>query len=70
MKRLYTINVPGRNQTWGWYRWGTPEHAADWRADGLEVFEVVNTIPAWIVQFGLTRLWVALEDFLLGRWWR
>ncbi|GIW32420.1 MAG: hypothetical protein KatS3mg071_2594 [Meiothermus sp.] len=65
--RLYQLEVRGQHKTWGWYRWGTPEHAADWRADGLEVTEVLNVIPTWVVRLGLTRLWVRLEDFLLGR---
>ncbi len=65
--RLYQLEVRGQHKTWGWYRWGTPEHAADWRADGLEVNEVLNVIPVWVVRLGLARLWVRLEDFFLGR---
>ncbi|GEM81907.1 hypothetical protein [Meiothermus hypogaeus] len=70
MKRLYTIEVQGRHHSWGWYAWGTPQDVADWRADGLEVFEVLNVIPDWVVRLGLTRIWVAVEDLLVGRWGR
>ena len=33
----------------------------DWRADGLDVTEVVNVIPAWVPR-GLVSGWCALQD--------
>ena len=35
---------------------------ADWRADGLEIDEIVNVIPEWAVAAGLLRPWVQVQD--------
>lgn len=62
MKRKFIMNQPGKQYVWGFVIWGTEADAAEWRADGLEVFELANTIPAWVVSLGLTRVWIALQD--------
>lgn len=67
MQRLYSVTVRGKNSEWCWYRHGTPEHAADWRADGLEVVEIVNEGPGWVIGFGLLKPWCWLQDLLSGR---
>jgi len=36
---------------------------ADWRADGLDVDEVLDVIPAWLPAF-LIRPWCWIEDRL------
>jgi hypothetical protein len=36
----------------------------------LYTIEVLNVIPDWVVRRGLARIWVAVEDALLGRWGR
>lgn len=40
------------------------------RADGIEVVQVVNTIPAWVADMGLGHVWCAIEDIwsLPSRW--
>ena len=43
---------------------GTPEHAADWRADGLDVVEIEYTIPEWVVAAGLVKPWVFGVDII------
>lgn len=68
MKQPIQIIVRGKRHTWGFTFEGDPKHLADWRADGLQVYEVCNTIPAWAVDFGLLRLWVAVQD--AWRWMR
>jgi len=36
---------------------GTPHHALAWKLAGIDVAEIVNEIPAWVNEIGLTRLW-------------
>lgn len=61
MKR-YSLKLRGKRGTWIFPIVAKPEHVKDWRADGLEVDEVVNTIPDWVVGLGLTRVWVWMQD--------
>ena len=53
-----TLFVKGKHKRWSFRVTGTPQHLADWRADGLEVDEVVNTIPTWAP----CRLWCWAQD--------
>lgn len=57
----YTITIRGKWKTWSFPVSGTPEYAAQWRADGLEIDELVHTIPARAVYMGLLRPWCALQ---------
>jgi hypothetical protein len=68
MKQTYSITVRGKHHTWGFHVEGEPEHAKDWEADGLEVYQVLNTIPVWVHRLGLTRPWCRAQD--LWRWMR
>lgn len=42
------------------------------REDGFEVFELVNTIPDWVVDAGLMKPWVWAQDMFdwPSRMWR
>ena len=62
MKQTMSITVRGKHKTWAFNFTGDPKHMADWEADGLEVYEVMNTIPVWAQQMGLTRIWVRVQD--------
>lgn len=62
MKRLHSVMVRGKRHEWGLPVYTTRKTAAAWRADGLEVNEVVNVIPAWIVDLGLARPWCFLQN--------
>ena len=60
---LLTVTVRGKRKTWCFDFYGDPKYLDEWRADGLEVSEVVNTIPAWWVEWGLpVRLWCFCQD--------
>jgi hypothetical protein len=62
MKRPYSVTVRGRYRTWAFTVNAEPEWVRDWREDGLEVDEVVNTIPVWAVELGLVRVWCWVQD--------
>lgn len=68
-KQLLSIEVRGTLNRWDFHFYGDPRYLADWRADGLNVNVVVNTIPVWVVEIGLTRAWCILQDIVRGAWW-
>ena len=58
MKLLHEITVHGKHKTWVFQFYADPKYVPGWRADGLEVGEVLNTIPAWWVDtLGLPPGW-------------
>lgn len=61
-RKLLVIHTRGRSKSWSFEFMGDPKYIEEWNADGLEVREVVNTIPAWIVDLGLVRPWCFLQD--------
>lgn len=63
MKKHYCVTVRGAHSTWGFPITAEPEHVEDWRADGLEVDEIVNSIPEWAQRLGLTHTWFMVQDF-------
>lgn len=62
MNKLLSVRLHGNRRTWQFEFYGDPKYLAEWRADGLEIYEVCNVIPAWIADLGLTRPWCFLQD--------
>lgn len=62
MTRTYIIDYPGTAFTWGLVVQIPEEAAADMRADGIELHEVTNTVPLWVANLGLARLWCFAQD--------
>lgn len=60
--KLLCINVQGKHSRWGFSFYGDPKHIEAWRADGLDVFEVRNTVPGWVAVLGLARPWCFVQD--------
>lgn len=59
----YTVTVRGHRREWVFDIGNAePQHIEQWRADGLVIDEVVNTIPDWAVTLGLTHLWCVVQD--------
>ena len=61
-KKLLNVAVRGNSKEWSFNFYGDPKYLEDWRSDGLEVYEVENTIPVWVNELGLTRLWCIFQD--------
>ena len=61
MTRLYSITIQGTQRTWNHLVWAKPEHAEEWRQDGIEVDEVLYIVPDLIQSMGLTRPWCWLQ---------
>jgi hypothetical protein len=62
MKRLFSVEVRGREKLWGFPFKGDPKHLEEWRADGLTVDVIENTIPLWAQQMRLTHVWCRVQD--------
>jgi len=60
--KLMSIEVKGKEFHWSFNFYGDPKHLEHWRDDGLEINEIVNTIPEWIVDIGLMRPWMFFQD--------
>jgi hypothetical protein len=62
-KILHSVTVRGKGHTWCIDTYITLATAQDWRDDGLEVYETLNTIPKWYVDLGgSVRLWCFVQD--------
>jgi hypothetical protein len=62
MKQRYTITVNGAHKRWCFDFEADPQYVEEWRSDGLEIDELGNSIPLWVVRLGLLRPWVAAQD--------
>jgi hypothetical protein len=62
MAKRYSLTVRGATHLWSFDVLVDPQYVAEWRADGLDLEEVVNVIPAWVVQLGLVRPWCLAQD--------
>ncbi len=62
MKNKYSITVRGRWHEWAFPVRATPEHAEEWRQDGLIVDEILHEIPQWIMNIGLGGLWMWIDE--------
>lgn len=67
MKRHYTIEIKGATKLWSIDVYAKKEHADEWFLDGLDVFEVYNTVPYWVNQVSLTKVWCFIQDLLSFR---
>ena len=61
-KKLYAVYVRGRERHWKIPVLLDEKHIQEYLDDGLVVDEIVNTIPVWVVDLGLTRAWCFLQD--------
>ena len=61
-KRLLSIQVKGQNKIWSFNFIGDPKYLEMWREDGLDIDEVINIIPDWVVFCKLTKPWIFFQD--------
>lgn len=61
-KKLCSITVRGKHCVWSFHTYADPQYLKEWQADGVEIDEVINVIPEWIVDLGLMRPWIFLQD--------
>lgn len=69
MNQRFAITVRGKSGAiYSFPFEGDPKYLDEWREEGFEIDEVLNTIPVWAVNLGLLRPWIAVQD--LWRWIR
>ena len=61
-EKLLTLHVKGLRHSWSFQFYGSPSDIQAWRNDGLEVYEVENTVPSW-VPYWAVKAWCKLQDF-------
>lgn len=61
-KKLLSVTVHGKEKTWGFNFYGDTKYLDEWRSDGLEVVEILNTIPQWVVDLNLINIWCFFQD--------
>jgi len=61
-KKLLSVTVKGNQSKWNFNFYGDPNHIQDWVNDGLEIVEIENVIPKWVVDIGLLKPYVFLQD--------
>lgn len=61
-KKLLSIAVKGKKHVWGFDFYADPKHIKEWRDDGLDVVQIENIVPEWIVDLGLIKPWCFLQD--------
>lgn len=61
-EKLHSIEIRGRAHRWSFHIYIDPKYLDEWRADGLEINEICNVIPAWAVNLGLTKFWCFVQD--------
>ena len=64
MKKNMSVTIRGKKSTWNVNGFMPDEQIEAMREDGIELSEVINTIPVWVVEIGLLRPWCFLEDIL------
>lgn len=63
--KLLCVHLRGKEHRWSFEFYGDPKYLEEWRADGLEVTEILNTIPKWAVDIGVpVRWWFFAQDIL------
>jgi len=62
LKKLLSVEVKGADKTWSFSFYGDPKHIDVWRDDGLEISEIINVIPEWVIDLGLIRPWIFFQD--------
>ncbi len=61
-KKLLSVTVKGNDKTWSFNFYEDTKYIDEWRKDGLVIDEILNVIPVWVVNMGLTRPWCFMQD--------
>jgi hypothetical protein len=62
VKKAVCLEIRGKHHLWSIDTAMSQRQIDDMRADGVEVGELIYTIPAWAVEMGLLRPWCFVQD--------
>lgn len=57
-----SITVRGKCHTWSFDTYADPQHLEEWQADGVDIGIIENSIPEWVVDAGLLKVWIFFQD--------
>lgn len=60
-EKLMAVIVRGERHTWRFRTMADPRYLQEWREDGIEIYEVCNTIPIWVPAWAI-RPWCIAQD--------
>lgn len=61
--KLLSITVDGKEgRKFSFNFYGDTKYLSEWREQGLQIDEVLNIIPEWVVHAGLARPWCFMQD--------
>lgn len=61
-KKMAFICVRGRSYEWVFDTAIDPKHLEDWRADGLDIHLIENTVPGWLPSWVPIRWWCRAQN--------
>ena len=62
MKQLMSLVVRGKTTEYDFTVEGYSEHLEEYWDEGLDINPIVNVIPQWIVDIGLSDVWCFFQD--------
>lgn len=62
IKKKCTVTIKGKDKIWSFEIWAQDSWIKDWREDGLEINEVIYSIPEWVVKLRLIKVWMRCSD--------
>ncbi len=63
MSKLWAVNIKGRKKEWEFTAYASEHDALAWKLDGLDVEEIVYTVPECLIGHGWAiQLWCTLQD--------
>lgn len=61
-ERRMSIEVCGQSKKWCFEVYADPRYLDDWRADGLVIHVIENTVPTWLPSSIKVRWWCFAQD--------
>ncbi len=66
--KRYVVDVRGKSKTFTISFYADDAEVENMRCDGLDVCELVHSMPAWVAYAGLAPMWCFFEDVWNFRW--
>ena len=60
--KLVSVEIRGKYKRWSINCYASNEEIETMREDGLEVDEIVNSVPLWAYNLHISRLYIFLQD--------
>lgn len=62
-KKLHTLTVYDRHGVpFSFHANVDTKHVPEWQRRGIEIYPLLNTVPTWVAELGLTKPWCFMQD--------